>query len=230
MPDGEHRRPVRRPRGRRDPRPVPRQQRLRLPPPLRRPAPPGPALGRGGSPLWLRPESSRWRDGTPGGHGREAARAPTTRAGAGAGGSSSAATATTSALRRPAVRPRRRCVAVRARRIDAAAVPGHGRPAERARRGAGAPTPTRLERHAPRRPRRGAGAHRDGRGGGARESPPTELDAVAHDSYVAPRRLPEHARLQGLPKSICTSVNEVVCHGIPDDRAPRRTATSSTST
>ena len=32
------------------------------------------------------------------------------------------------------------------------------------------------------------------------------------------------------PGAICTSVNHVVCHGIPGDKALRRTATSSTST
>ena len=35
---------------------------------------------------------------------------------------------------------------------------------------------------------------------------------------------------KGFPKSVCTSVNEVICHGIPDEPAARATATSSTST
>ena len=31
------------------------------------------------------------------------------------------------------------------------------------------------------------------------------------------RRLPVDARLPRLPESLCTSINEVICHGIPDD-------------
>ena len=30
---------------------------------------------------------------------------------------------------------------------------------------------------------------------------------------------PSPLRYHGFPKSVCTSVNEVICHGIPDDRA-----------
>ncbi|MEM9745199.1 MAG: type I methionyl aminopeptidase [Actinomycetota bacterium] len=50
-----------------------------------------------------------------------------------------------------------------------------------------------------------------------------ELDAVAHDAYVDlgayPSTLgyPSHSK-QPYTKSICTSVNGVVCHGIPDSR------------
>lgn len=33
---------------------------------------------------------------------------------------------------------------------------------------------------------------------------------------MRPRRVPVGPRLPGFPKSICTSVNEVICHGIPD--------------
>ena len=46
-----------------------------------------------------------------------------------------------------------------------------------------------------------------------------ELDAVAHDLYVAEGGYPSPLGYRGFPKSICTSVNEVVAHGIPDDRA-----------
>ncbi len=46
-----------------------------------------------------------------------------------------------------------------------------------------------------------------------------ELDAVAHDAYVAEGGYPSPLGYRGFPKSICTSVNEVVAHGIPDDRA-----------
>jgi len=45
------------------------------------------------------------------------------------------------------------------------------------------------------------------------------LDAVAHEAYVAEGGYPSPLGYRGFPKSICTSVNEVVAHGIPDDRA-----------
>jgi methionyl aminopeptidase len=45
-----------------------------------------------------------------------------------------------------------------------------------------------------------------------------EIDAVAHDAYVAEGGYPSPLGYRGFPKSICTSVNEVVAHGIPDDR------------
>lgn len=48
-----------------------------------------------------------------------------------------------------------------------------------------------------------------------------ELDAIAHDAYIARGAYPSTLHYQGFPKSICTSVNEVVCHGIGDDRPLR---------
>ncbi|MGH9138884.1 MAG: type I methionyl aminopeptidase [Acidimicrobiales bacterium] len=45
-----------------------------------------------------------------------------------------------------------------------------------------------------------------------------ELDQVAHDSYLVEGGYPSTLGYRGYPKSICTSVNEVVAHGIPDDR------------
>lgn len=45
-----------------------------------------------------------------------------------------------------------------------------------------------------------------------------ELDAIAHETYLALGAYPSTLHYQGYPKSICTSVNGVVCHGIPDDR------------
>lgn len=48
-----------------------------------------------------------------------------------------------------------------------------------------------------------------------------ELDGLAHDTYVAHGAYPSTLGYQGFPKSICTSVNEVVCHGIGDDRPLR---------
>jgi methionyl aminopeptidase len=44
-----------------------------------------------------------------------------------------------------------------------------------------------------------------------------ELDAVGHEFLVAHDAYPSALGYRGFPKSICTSVNECVCHGIPDD-------------
>ncbi len=44
------------------------------------------------------------------------------------------------------------------------------------------------------------------------------LDAIAHDAYIAEGGYPSPLGYRGYPKSLCTSVNEVVAHGIPDDR------------
>jgi methionyl aminopeptidase len=46
-----------------------------------------------------------------------------------------------------------------------------------------------------------------------------ELDRVAHEAHLARGVYPSPLRYKGFPKSVCTSVNEVICHGIPDDRA-----------
>ena len=45
-----------------------------------------------------------------------------------------------------------------------------------------------------------------------------ELDVIAHEAYIARGAYPSTLNYHGFPKSICTSVNEVICHGIPDDR------------
>ena len=45
-----------------------------------------------------------------------------------------------------------------------------------------------------------------------------ELDAIAHRETIARGAYPSCLNYHGFPKSICTSVNEVICHGIPDDR------------
>ena len=44
------------------------------------------------------------------------------------------------------------------------------------------------------------------------------LDAVAHEYMLDHGAYPSALGYRGFPKSICTSVNEVVCHGIPDLR------------
>ncbi|HVO19018.1 MAG TPA: type I methionyl aminopeptidase [Anaeromyxobacter sp.] len=44
------------------------------------------------------------------------------------------------------------------------------------------------------------------------------LDEVAHAEIVRLGGYPSPLNYRGFPKSICTSVNEVICHGIPDSR------------
>ncbi len=45
------------------------------------------------------------------------------------------------------------------------------------------------------------------------------LDAICHQAYIARGGYPSTLNYHGYPKSLCTSVNEVICHGIPDSRA-----------
>ncbi len=45
-----------------------------------------------------------------------------------------------------------------------------------------------------------------------------ELDRIGHDAMVAAGAYPSTLNYRGYPKSLCTSVNEIVCHGIPDSR------------
>lgn len=45
-----------------------------------------------------------------------------------------------------------------------------------------------------------------------------ELDRIAHQAYIDRGSCPSTLNYHRYPKSICTSVNEVICHGIPDDR------------
>ncbi|RKF15513.1 type I methionyl aminopeptidase [Alginatibacterium sediminis] len=46
-----------------------------------------------------------------------------------------------------------------------------------------------------------------------------ELDQICHDFIVNEQQaIPAPLDYHGFPKSICTSVNEVVCHGIPDNQ------------
>ncbi|MEF2977932.1 type I methionyl aminopeptidase [Subtercola sp. YIM 133946] len=44
-----------------------------------------------------------------------------------------------------------------------------------------------------------------------------ELDALGHDFLIAHGAYPSTLGYRGFPKSLCTSVNEVICHGIPDN-------------
>lgn len=45
-----------------------------------------------------------------------------------------------------------------------------------------------------------------------------ELDAIAHESYLRQGAYPSTLGYRGFAHSVCTSVNEVACHGIPDSR------------
>jgi methionyl aminopeptidase len=49
-----------------------------------------------------------------------------------------------------------------------------------------------------------------------------DLDRICHDHIInAQDAIPAPLNYRGFPKSICTSVNHVVCHGIPGDRRLR---------
>jgi len=45
-----------------------------------------------------------------------------------------------------------------------------------------------------------------------------ELDRIGHEFMVEAGAYPSTLNYRGFPKSLCTSVNEIVCHGIPDSR------------
>jgi methionyl aminopeptidase len=44
-----------------------------------------------------------------------------------------------------------------------------------------------------------------------------ELDRIGHEFLVDHGAYPSTLGYRGFPKSLCTSLNEVICHGIPDD-------------
>jgi methionyl aminopeptidase len=44
-----------------------------------------------------------------------------------------------------------------------------------------------------------------------------ELDVIVHEFLIANGAYPSTLGYRGFPKSCCTSVNEIICHGIPDD-------------
>ncbi|MFO7691072.1 MAG: type I methionyl aminopeptidase [Cryobacterium sp.] len=43
-----------------------------------------------------------------------------------------------------------------------------------------------------------------------------QLDQIGHDYMIAHDAYPSTLGYRGYPKSLCSSVNEVICHGIPD--------------
>lgn len=50
-----------------------------------------------------------------------------------------------------------------------------------------------------------------------------ELDRICHDYIVNEQQaIPAPLNYRGFPKSICTSVNHVVCHGIPGDKVLKK--------
>jgi len=44
-----------------------------------------------------------------------------------------------------------------------------------------------------------------------------ELDAIGHQYLIDHDAYPSTLGYRGFPKSLCSSINEVICHGIPDD-------------
>ena len=44
-----------------------------------------------------------------------------------------------------------------------------------------------------------------------------EIDRIVHETTVKAGAVPAPLGFEGFPKSVCTSINEEVCHGIPDD-------------
>jgi methionyl aminopeptidase len=48
-----------------------------------------------------------------------------------------------------------------------------------------------------------------------------QIDRQVHDAILAANAYPSPLNYHGFPKSLCCSVNEVICHGIPDSRELR---------
>ena len=49
-----------------------------------------------------------------------------------------------------------------------------------------------------------------------------EIDDIVHNAIIERGAYPSPLNYAEFPKSVCSSVNEVICHGIPDDRVLRR--------
>jgi methionyl aminopeptidase len=45
-----------------------------------------------------------------------------------------------------------------------------------------------------------------------------EINILVHDYTIAHNAIPAPLNYRGFPKSVCVSINEVICHGIPGDR------------
>ena len=48
-----------------------------------------------------------------------------------------------------------------------------------------------------------------------------DIDVFVHDLTIANGAYPSPLNYHGYPKSVCTSINEVICHGIPDSTVLR---------
>lgn len=46
-----------------------------------------------------------------------------------------------------------------------------------------------------------------------------ELNKLCHDKIIENNAIPAPLNYRGFPKSICTSVNHVICHGIPSEKS-----------
>ena len=47
------------------------------------------------------------------------------------------------------------------------------------------------------------------------------LNDICHDYIIAHNAIPSPLNYKGFPKSICASINDEICHGIPSDRKLR---------
>ena len=45
-----------------------------------------------------------------------------------------------------------------------------------------------------------------------------EIDKIVYDTTISMNAIPAPLHYEGFPRSVCTSINEEVCHGIPDDK------------
>ena len=45
-----------------------------------------------------------------------------------------------------------------------------------------------------------------------------KIDEIVHEMIISFGAYPSPLNYRGFPKSVCTSINEVICHGIPDSR------------
>jgi methionyl aminopeptidase len=112
---------------------------------------------------------------------------------------------------RPGIVTPRRAVPPGIVRPDYAAT---GRPRAQ---GADVKTPEQLERL--RRACRAAARVLRVTGAAVRAGITTDaLDELAHEETIRLGGYPSPLNYRGFPKSLCTSVNEVICHGIPDSR------------
>src|SRR5688572_1527471 len=48
-----------------------------------------------------------------------------------------------------------------------------------------------------------------------------DINRLCHEYHVNAGAIPGPLNYRGYPKSICTSINHVVCHGIPGDKVLR---------